>query len=74
MMEFLRFILSDFWVWLGFVTIAYIFFDGLADLMRALRKPARRVTVLYKGKSVSIESPLDSDIKKALDASEEVGE
>ena len=74
MMEFLHFIFSDFWVWLGFITLVYIVFDRLADLVRALRKPARRVTVLYKDKSVSIESPLDSDMRRALNVSEEVAE
>jgi len=74
MMEFLRFILSDFWVWLGFVTLVYIGFDGLADLVRALRRPPRKVTIFLKDKSVTVESPFDSDIRKALNAAEEVGE
>lgn len=44
-MEFLRFIFSSVWVWLGFIVLVYLVIYGLRDLIRACK---RERTVEYE--------------------------
>lgn len=45
--EFLRFILSSFWVWLGFLILMFAACEGVAEIIRAI-KPARRTVDAQK--------------------------
>lgn len=44
-MDIIRFILSDFWIWLGTVCLIAVFFDGIAKLIKALLH--RRTIKIY---------------------------
>ena len=48
-MEFLRFIFSSFWVWLGFVVLV-----AAAEIVKAIR-PARKIAVYRTGDVVRVE-------------------
>jgi hypothetical protein len=37
-MELLKFIFSDFWIWLGAVILIGVTLNGLAEIVQALRK------------------------------------
>lgn len=37
-MDFVRYILGDFWHFAGFVFILWIVLDGIADIVRAIKK------------------------------------
>lgn len=37
-MELIKFIFSDFFIWLGFVIILAVALDGLADIIQAIKK------------------------------------
>lgn len=53
-MEFLRFIFSSFWVWLGFVVLVTAAGETVAEIIKAIR-PARKITVYRVGESVCVE-------------------
>ena len=47
-MEFLRFIFSSFWVWLGFVVLVAAAGGAVAEIVKAIR-PARKIAVYRTG-------------------------
>lgn len=40
-MEFLRFIFSSFWVWLGFVVLVAAAGGAVVEIVKAIRRPGR---------------------------------
>ena len=38
MLEILKYIFSDFFIWLGFVIILIVFFIGVSDIINALKR------------------------------------
>ena len=46
-MEFVRFIFSRFWVWLGFAVLVYIVMYGLTEIIKACQKV--KVICVYEG-------------------------
>jgi len=36
-MELIKFMFSDFWVWLGFVMVIAVIFNGVTDIVKAAR-------------------------------------
>jgi len=38
MLEILKYIFSDFFIWLGFVIILIVFFTGVSDIINALKR------------------------------------
>ena len=53
-MEFLRFILSSFWVWLGFVVLIAAAGEAVVGIIRAVH-PARKIAVYRAGDVVRVE-------------------
>lgn len=53
-MEFLRFIFSSFWVWLGAVVLIAAAGEAVAGIIKAIRQP-RKVTVYRAGDIVRVE-------------------
>lgn len=53
-MEFLRFIFSSFWVWLGFVVLVAAAGGAVAEIVKAIR-PARKIAVYRTGDVVRVE-------------------
>ena len=47
-MEFLRFIFSSFWVWLGFVVLVAAAGGAVVEIVKAIR-PARKIAVYRTG-------------------------
>lgn len=37
-MEFLQFVLGGFWRFIGFLVLLWVFFDGLLEVIRAVKK------------------------------------
>lgn len=66
-MEFLRFIFSSFWVWLGFVILAATVGGGLAELIKACKRN-RKVTRYRIGQRwhVEIENASAADVQQAI--------
>ena len=52
-MEFLRFVFSSFWVWLGFIILVSVAGSGVIELVRACRRD-RKVTVVRMGTQVQM--------------------
>ena len=53
-MEFLRFIFSSFWVWLGFVVLVAAAGGAVVEIVKAIR-PARKIAVYRTGDVVRVE-------------------
>ena len=53
-MEFLRFVLSSFWAWLGFVVLIAAAGEAVAGIIRAVH-PARKIAVYRAGDVVRVE-------------------
>lgn len=66
-MEFLRFILSDFYHWAGLVILIYAAGKGIAEIVRAARK-GRRLEVHHREGfwTVAMDNPPPSDIDRIL--------
>ena len=61
--EFLRFILSSFWVWLGFLGLFLVACEGIAEIIKAI-KPERRIVEAKKdGDVYRIEGATSSDVQ-----------
>lgn len=71
-MEFLRFILSSFWVWLGFVVLIAAAGEAVAGIIRAVH-PARKIAVYRTGDvvRVEVEGASCEDIPTAVKAAKE---
>lgn len=71
-MEFLRFILSSFWVWLGFVVLIAAAGEAMAGIIRAVH-PARKIAVYRTGDvvRVEVEGASREDIPTAVKAAKE---
>lgn len=71
MMEFIRFIFSSFWIWLGFVTLVAVMLKYLVDLVKAIRSK-RNIKVYNFGdrQTVEIENATDKDVAAAVTKSE----
>ena len=54
-MEFLRFIFSSFWVWLGFVVLVAAAGGAVVEIVKAIR-PARKIAVYRTGDVVRVEA------------------
>ena len=66
-MEFLRFIFSSFWVWLGFVILVSMVGGGVIELVKACRRN-RKVTVVRMGRSIhtTIENATKDEAQNAV--------
>lgn len=66
-MEILQFILSSFWTWLGAILLIAAVFDGIADVVKAIR-PHRTVRVSQSETLVTVEiqDAAQSDVDLAL--------
>ena len=66
-MEFLRFIFSSFWVWLGFVILVSMIGGGVIELVKACRRN-RKVTVVRMGRSnhTTIENATKDEAQNAV--------
>lgn len=66
-MEFIRFVFSSFWVWLGFVVLVLAVAEGAAEIIKAARQN-RKVAVYRVGdvKRVEIENATRGDVTAAL--------
>lgn len=71
-MEFLRFIFSSFWVWLGFVVLVAAAGGAVAEIVKAIR-PARKIAVYRTGDvvRVEVEGAGRGDIQAAVKAAKE---
>jgi hypothetical protein len=47
-MEFIRFIFSSFWIWLGFAILILIFGGTLSAVVKAINERKRRKVALYR--------------------------
>ena len=71
-MEFLRFIFSSFWVWLGFVVLVAAAGGAVVEIVKAIR-PARKIEV-YRTDDVmrvKVEAAGRGDIPAAVKAAKE---
>ncbi len=66
-MEFLRFILSSFWVWLGFVILLSMIGGGVLELVKACKRN-RKVTAYQIGTRwrVEIENASGDDVRGVM--------
>ena len=66
-MEFLRFIFSSFWVWLGFMLLVSMVGGGVIELVKACKR-GRKVTVVKMGASVhtTIENATKDEAQNAV--------
>lgn len=65
-MEFLRFIFSSFWVWLGFVILVAMVGGVLVTLVKACKRN-RKVMGRYIGERwVKIENASEKDVQQAV--------
>ena len=66
-MEFLRFIFSSFWVWLGFVILVSMIGGGVIELVKACRRN-RKVTVVRMDRSIhtTIENATKDEAQNAV--------
>lgn len=71
-MEFLRFIFSSFWVWLGFVVLVAAAGGAVVEIVKAIR-PARKIAVYRTGDvvCVEVEGAGRGDIQAAVKAAKE---
>lgn len=71
-MEFLRFIFSSFWVWLGFVVLVAAEGGAVVEIVKAIR-PARKIAVYRTGDvvRVEVEGAGRRDIPAAVKAAKE---
>lgn len=67
-MEFLRFVLSSFWAWLGFVVLIAAAGEAVAGIIRAVH-PARKIAVYRAGDvvRVEVEGASRGDIETAVE-------
>ena len=65
--EFLRFIFSSFWVWLGFMLLVSMVGGGVIELVKACKR-GRKVTVVKMGASVhtTIENATKDEAQNAV--------
>lgn len=47
--EFLRFVLSSFWIWLGFLILVLTTCEGIAQIIRAIKPERRTVDARKEG-------------------------
>lgn len=66
-MEFLKFILSSFWVWLGFIILVSMTGGGVIELMKACKR-SWKVTGYRVGQNwrVEIEDATAADVQKTI--------
>lgn len=66
-MEFLRFIFSSFWVWLGFIILASLMVGGVLELVKACKRN-RKVTAYRIGDRwhVEIENASKEEAEHAM--------
>lgn len=66
-MEFLRFVFSGFWVWLGFMLLVSMVGGGVIELAEACKR-GRKVTVVKMGASVhtTIENATKDEAQNAV--------
>ena len=66
-MEFLRFIFSSFWVWLGFIILVAMVGNGLAELAKACKRN-RKVTGyrIDERWHIEIENASAADVRQAI--------
>ena len=66
-MEFLRFVFSSFWVWLGFIILVSVAGSGVIELVKACRRN-RKVTVVRMGRSIhtTIENATKDEAQNAV--------
>lgn len=71
-MEFLRFIFSSFWVWLGFVVLVAAAGGAVVEIVKAIRQ-ARKIAVYRTGDvvRVEVEGAGRGDIQAAVKAAKE---
>ena len=71
-MEFLRFIFSSFWIWLGFVVLVAAAGGAVVEIVKAIH-PARKITVYRAGDvvRVEVEGAGRGDIPAAVKAAKE---
>lgn len=71
-MEFLRFIFSSFWVWLGFVVLVAAAGGAVVEIVKAIH-PARKIAVYRTGDvvRVEVEGAGRGDIQAAVKAAKE---
>lgn len=71
-MEFIKFIFSSFWIWLGFTVLVCCVLKYLVDLVSALH-PTRKITVrdLTNSRSIEIQNASYTDLMLALDSEDE---
>ena len=65
--EFLRFIFSSFWVWLGFLILVSMIGGGVIELVKACKRN-RKVTVVRMGASIhtTIENATKDEAQHAV--------
>lgn len=66
-MEFLRFIFSSFWVWLGFIILVCVVGYELVELVKTCKR-SRKVSVVRVGSSINatIENATKAEAQKAV--------
>ena len=71
-MEFLRFIFSSFWVWLGFVVLVAAAGGAVVEIVKTIH-PARKIAVYRTGDvvRVEVEGAGHRDIPAAVKAAKE---
>lgn len=71
-MEFLQFVFSSFWVWLGFVVLIAAAGEAVAGIIKAIH-PARKIAVYRTGDvaRVEVEGAGRGDIPAAVRAAKE---
>lgn len=68
-MQFIQFIFSGFWVWLGFVVLAVLIGNCIVDAIKAARVP-KKVTAYRAGDRLHIEltgANLEKELRAILD-------
>lgn len=71
-MEFLQFIFSSFWIWLGFVVLVAAAGGAVVEIVKAIH-PARKIAVYRTGDvvRVEVEGAGRGDIQAAVKAAKE---
>lgn len=71
MTEFIKFIFSSFWIWLGFITLVAVVLKYLVDAIKAIRNTRNVKIFRFKDgrQTIEIENATNRDVADAICAS-----
>ena len=70
-MAIINFVFANFWTWLGALILVATLLSGVADIIKAAKKPERTVRVTTYGDKTSIvqiENATPEDVRKAVNS------